>query len=70
LQIFHQFPQKIDISASNVTAILLLQKIRQNKTVMKMGFFAILKLLYLYRLSLAVKHVSLKQFLKTVKKTV
>jgi hypothetical protein len=57
LQIFHQFPQKIDISASNVTAILLLQKTVKTKTVMKMGFFAILKLLYLYRLSLAVKHV-------------
>jgi hypothetical protein len=31
LQIFYQFPQKIDISASNVTAISLCQKIRQNK---------------------------------------
>jgi hypothetical protein len=44
LQIFHQFPQKNDISASNVTAILLLQKIRQNKNSNENGIFCHFKI--------------------------
>jgi hypothetical protein len=44
LQNFHQFPQKIDILASNVTAILLLQKIRQNKNSNENGIFCYFKI--------------------------
>jgi hypothetical protein len=41
---FYQFPQKIDISALNVTAILLLQKIRQNKNSNENGIFCHFKI--------------------------
>jgi hypothetical protein len=44
LQFFYQFPQKIDILASNVTAISLCQKIRQNKNSNENGIFGRFKI--------------------------
>jgi hypothetical protein len=44
LQIFYQFLQKIDILASNVPAIPLCQKIRQNKNSNENGIFGCLKI--------------------------
>jgi hypothetical protein len=53
LKIFHPFPQKLIFRLQMWLPSCCFKKSVKTKTVMKMGFFAILKSLYLYRLSLA-----------------